>query len=57
MEETFIKKIKGGIMGMKTGTKKPTDVEPWLNKLKEVNKPMYEELLNDYKAALELIKD
>lgn len=47
----LIKKIKGGLLGMKTGTKTPTDVAPWLNKLKTINPGMYEELFNDYKAS------
>lgn len=53
MNEILIKKIKGGIMGIKNGTKQPQEVGKFLNMLKDINKPMYEELLNDYKAALE----
>lgn len=53
MNEILIKKIKGGIMGIKNGTKSPSEVGPLLNKLKDINKPMYEELFNDYKAVLE----
>ena len=52
MEHKLILKIKGGIMGIKTGTKTPADVGPLLNSLKKINVPMYDELFNDYKAAL-----
>jgi hypothetical protein len=38
MEDTIIKKIKGGIFGIKQGTKQPKDVAMWLNKLKAINK-------------------
>lgn len=51
MEEIIIKKIRGGILGMKMKTKTPADVAVWLNKLKVVNQPMYDELFNNYKAA------
>lgn len=54
MEEILIKKIKGGIFGMKNNTKLPKDVIKFLNQLKGLNKPMYEELINDYKAAYEI---
>ena len=57
MEEQLIKKIKGGMMGMKMKTKQPQEVAVLLNKLKNVNKFMYEELLNDYKQTLQTIKN
>jgi hypothetical protein len=53
MEEILIKKIKGGMLGIKNNTKEPKEVAVLLNKLKEINKPMYEELLNDYKKTME----
>jgi hypothetical protein len=56
MEEMLIKKIKGGMLGMKNNTKEPKEVAVLLNKLKDINKPMYEELLNDYKKTLEIRK-
>lgn len=56
MEVILIRKIKGGIFGMKSNTKLPKDVIKFLNQLKEINKPMYDELLNDYKAAYEIWK-
>ena len=51
MEEAIIKKIKGGIFGIKQGTKQPKDVAMWLNKLKPINPMMYEECLQQFKAA------
>ena len=53
MEDLLIRKIKGGILGIKNGNKEITEVAPLLNKLKNVNEGMYEELLQDYKVALE----
>ena len=53
MEEILIKKIKGGMLGIKNNTKEPKEVAVLLNKLKDINKPMYEELLNDYKKTME----
>ena len=52
MEETIIKKIKGGIFGIKQGTKQPKEVAVWLIKLKAINPMMYEECLQQYKAAV-----
>jgi len=53
MEEVIIKKIKGGIFGIKQGTKQPKDVVMWLNKLKAINEMMYEEYLQQYKAVID----
>ena len=55
MEEQLIRKIKGGLMGIKMKTKQPKDVAVLLNKLKLVKKLMYEDLLNDYKQTLKSI--
>jgi hypothetical protein len=55
MEEQLIRKIKGGLIGIKMKTKQPKDVAVLLNKLKLVNKLMYEDLLNDYKQTLKSI--
>jgi hypothetical protein len=51
-EEQLIRKIKGGIMGIKNNTKTPAEVGPLLNRLKAVNEGMYEELFNNYKTAV-----
>ena len=42
---------------MKMKTKQPQEVAVLLNKLKNINKFMYEELLNDYKQTLQTIKN
>lgn len=54
MEDILIRKIKGGINAIKFKTKTPQEagVGVYLNKLKAINKPMYDELLNDYKAVV-----
>lgn len=52
MEDQLIRKVKGGILGIKTGTKTPAEVAKNLNRLKEVNLGMYDELLPKYTAAL-----
>ncbi len=58
MEEQLIKKIKGGIFGLKNNTgKTPAEVAKMLNQLKPLNQPMYDELFNDYKAALLVYKE
>jgi hypothetical protein len=56
MEEILIKKIKGRISAVKCKAKTPKEagVGVFLNKLKNINKPMYDELMSDYKAAVSL---
>jgi hypothetical protein len=49
MEQQLIKRITGGLFGMKMGTKEPKEVAVLLNKLKPINPMMYEELFNKYK--------
>lgn len=58
MEQTLIRKIKGAMMGIKIGSKTPKDanVGLYLNKLKDLNQPMYDQLLSEYKTLLETIK-
>ena len=53
-EDLYIKNVKNAIRAIKLGTKKPEDTNVGfnLNKLKTVNEPMYDDLLNDYKAVL-----
>ena len=50
MEDICIKKIKGGIRGIKNGTKTPQEAEvgKFLNKLKPLNEGMHEDLLSEY---------
>ena len=54
MEEILIKKIKGSISAIKCKAKTPKEAGAgvFLNKLKNINKPMYDELMNDYKAVV-----
>lgn len=52
MEELLIRKVKGGIQGIKNGTKKPSEIAPLLNRLKGINEGMYDELLQQYQKAL-----
>ena len=53
MEEVIMKKVIGGLMGLKNKTKEPKEVAGWLVKLKKVNEGMYEEYLVKYKSLTE----
>ena len=55
MEQQLIKKITGGLMGIKLGTKEPKEVAVLLNKLKLINVMMYEEFFEKYKNLV--VKD
>lgn len=57
-EEQLISKIKGSIIALKIKSKTPAEAGAgkYLNKLKEINEPMYQELMQDYKAALLIYK-
>lgn len=57
-EDTLIKNIENAIRSIRLGTKTPaeTNVGYNLNKLKEVNIGLYEDLLAKYKAALSQYK-
>jgi hypothetical protein len=57
MEDLLIRKVKGGINGIKNGTKEATEIAPLLNKLKALNEGMYDELVQEYKIALEKRKN
>jgi hypothetical protein len=57
MEDLLIRKVKGGINGIKNGTKDATEIAPLLNKLKALNEGMYDELVQEYKIALEKRKN
>lgn len=50
------KQIRGGIFGIKIGTKQPKDVAPLLNQVKIHDEALYESLISDYKKALETKK-
>jgi len=48
MERLIVKKIDGGFIGMRNGTKEPVDVWKWIKKLKEVNPLLAEDYEKDY---------
>lgn len=52
MEEQLIRKIKGGMLGMKNGTKTASEVGPLLNRLKVVNEGIYSDLFGEYQKIL-----
>lgn len=56
MEDLLIRKIKGGINGIKNGTKEAIEIAPLLNRLKSINEGMYDELLKEYKITLLIVK-
>lgn len=58
MEQQLIKMIEAGIRGLKFGTKAPNETKApiALNKLKAINQPMYEDLLQQWKKAVEEYK-
>jgi len=53
IEETCIRKIEAGIRGLKNGTKTPQEANCgyFLNKLKDLNDGMYQDLLAQYIEA------
>ena len=59
MEDVLIKKLKGIIVGIKTGTKTPADAGAGalFAKLKPINEPMYDDLMNDYRQAVKLFNE
>ncbi len=54
IEETYVKHIECGIRAIKLRTKKPEEanVGKYLNKLKELNDGLYDDLLTNYKKIL-----
>lgn len=57
-EELYVKHIECGIRAIKLRTKKPEDanVGKYLNKLREVNEGLYDDLFERYKKILESYK-
>ncbi len=57
-EETYVKHIECGIRAIKLGTKKPeeTSVGKFLNKLREVNDGLYDDLLERYINVIQKYK-
>jgi len=58
-ETDLIKKINGGIIGIKNKTKTPAEAKLGVLfvALKKVNLGQHDELMDKYKSALELIKN
>lgn len=52
MEEAIVRKIKGGFVGLKNGTKEPLDVWKFIMKLKEINAPLAEDYETEYKEFM-----
>jgi hypothetical protein len=54
IEETYVKHIECGIRAIKLRTKKPEEanVGKYLNKLRELNDGLYDDLLTKYKKIL-----
>lgn len=59
METLLIKKIRGGIIGIKNGSKSPSEISlgSALNRLKEINEGQYEEYMLKYKEALKIYQE
>lgn len=58
IEETYVKHIECGIRAIKLGTKRPDEanVGKFLNKLREVNEGLYDDLLERYQNIVENYK-
>ena len=57
-EETYVKHIECGIRAIKLGTKRPDEanVGKFLNKLREVNEGLYDDLMERYQNIVENYK-
>ena len=55
-EEKLVKQVKGGLMGIKLGTKSSKEVFDRLNLLKKYNQYMFEELFQEYTRIVDLSK-
>jgi len=55
IEETYVKHIECGIRAIKLGTKRPdeSNVGKFLNKLREVNEGLYDDLLERYQNIVD----
>ncbi len=55
IEETYVKHIECGIRAIKLGTKRPDEanVGKFLNKLREVNEGLYDDLMERYQNILD----
>ena len=48
MEEILDKKIRGGLMGIKNGTKEPIEVFQLIKRMQSINLGLYEMFLKQY---------
>lgn len=48
MEQLLVRKIKGGFIGMKNGSKEGSEVWKYIKKLKEINEPLGEDFETQY---------
>ena len=55
-EEKLVKQVRGGLMGIKLGTKSPKEVFDRLSLLKKYNQYMFEELFQEYIRIVDLSK-
>ena len=58
IEETYVKHIESGIRAIKLGTKRPDEanVGKYLNKLREVNDGLCDDLMERYQKVVENYK-
>lgn len=54
MERLYVKYIENGLRGLRLGTKTPETCQcgKWLNKLKKINEPLWEDYMDDYQKHL-----
>jgi hypothetical protein len=59
MEELVLKKVRGGLRGIKLGTKtiQEANLDTYLNKLEKLNKGLYLDYLTEYNRIIENIKN
>lgn len=59
MEELVLKKVRGGLRGLKLGTKtiQEVNLDTYLNKLEKLNKGLYLDYLTEYNRIIENIKN
>lgn len=57
MEQLLIRKIKGGLMGLKTGTKTKEEVWKHIKKLKEINNGLGGDYENEYISVVKALND
>jgi hypothetical protein len=59
MEELVLKKVRGGLRGLKLGTKtiQEVNLDTYLDKLEKLNKGLYLDYLTEYNRIIENIKN